>query len=72
MNIIVILDLWGIKIDLKYCHGNVSTFQGFTNEYIYIHIFFFHYDVSLTNRKVLKTEKNNSCKLKGFVSIVCW
>ena len=34
---IIILDLWDIKIDLKYCHGNVSTFQGFTNEYIYIY-----------------------------------
>ena len=39
MNIIVILDLWDIKIGLKYCHGNVSTFQGFTNECIDIYMY---------------------------------
>ena len=39
MNIIVILDLWDIKIGLKYCHGYVSTFQGFTNECVYIYIY---------------------------------
>ena len=41
MNIIVILDLWSIKVDLKYCHGNVSTFQGVTNEYIYTHTYIY-------------------------------